>query len=121
MVSPTSTAGSLGGWLDAGAIFALVAVLGATRAFEMPAQQALLAGVVQPADFPRATAMSASAHQLATICGPAAGGLQVEVLTELVGTVDAETGMAVAFRRPSLGFVFQVGWGWGGEDCRHHL
>jgi predicted MFS family arabinose efflux permease len=50
-------------------------VLGATRAFEMPAQQALLAGVVRPADFPRATAMSASAHQLATICGPAAGGL----------------------------------------------
>jgi MFS family permease len=68
-------AGSLGGWLGAGWIFALVAVLGATRAFEMPAQQAFLAGVVEQADFPRATAMSASAMQVATICGPAAGGL----------------------------------------------
>ncbi len=68
-------AGSLSGWLDAGWIYALVAVLGATRAFEMPAQQAFLAGVVAQADFPRATAMSASAMQVATICGPAAGGL----------------------------------------------
>jgi len=65
---------SLGGWLDAAGIFALVAVLGATRAFEMPAQQALLAGVVDMPDFPRATALATSANQLATICGPAAGG-----------------------------------------------
>ncbi len=42
---------------------------------------------------------------------PAAGRLQVEVLTELVGDVDAESGMAVAVRQPSLGFVFQVGLG----------
>jgi MFS family permease len=68
-------AGSLAGWLDAPAIFAMVAVIGATRAFEMPAQQAFLAGVVAQRDFPRATAMSASAMQVATICGPAAGGL----------------------------------------------
>ena len=38
-------------------------------------QQAFLAGVVAQRDFPRATAMSASAMQVATICGPAAGGL----------------------------------------------
>jgi MFS family permease len=68
-------AGSLGGWLDAAGIFALVAVFGATRAFEMPASQALLASVVEPRDLARANALSASTSQAATICGPAAGGL----------------------------------------------
>ena len=67
--------GSLGGWLDTGAIFTFVALIGAVRAFEMPAQQALLAGVVSAPQFPRATALSSSANQVATICGPAAGGL----------------------------------------------
>jgi MFS family permease len=68
-------AGSVAGWLDGGGIFVLVAVMGATRAFEMPAQQALLSGVVPAPYFPRATALSSSANQVATICGPAAGGL----------------------------------------------
>jgi MFS family permease len=66
---------SLGGWIDSTTIFLFVAMLGATRAFEMPAQQALLSGVVGGQDFPRATALSSSANQVATICGPAAGGL----------------------------------------------
>jgi MFS family permease len=66
--------GSLGGWLDRGAILALVTLLGATRAFEMPAQQSLLPGVVGPAQIPRATALSSSAGQVAFIAGPALGG-----------------------------------------------
>jgi MFS family permease len=69
-------AGSLGGWLDRGAIFALAGLLGVARAFEMPAGQALLAGVVPGALFPRAVSLSSTANQLATIGGPAlAGGL----------------------------------------------
>ncbi|OYW09255.1 MAG: MFS transporter, partial [Rhodospirillales bacterium 12-71-4] len=67
--------GSLAGWLDSQAIFAFVALLGALRAFEMPAQQALLAGVVAARDLPRATALASSANQVATICGPALGGI----------------------------------------------
>ena len=67
--------GSGGGWLDAPAIFGFVALIGATRAFEMPAQQALIGGVVAARDFPRATALASSANQVATIAGPAAGGL----------------------------------------------
>jgi MFS family permease len=66
--------GSLAGWLDRDAIFAFVVLFGTARAFEMPAQQALLAGVVAGRDLPRATAMSTSANQVATICGPALGG-----------------------------------------------
>ncbi|MGX9965508.1 MFS transporter [Roseomonas sp. F4] len=66
--------GSLAGWLDRDAIFAFVVLFGTARAFEMPAQQALLAGVVTGRDLPRGTAMSTSANQVATICGPALGG-----------------------------------------------
>lgn len=69
-------AGSLAGWLDRAAIFVLVGLLGVARAFEMPAGQALLAGVVPGALFPRAVSLSSTANQLATIGGPAlAGGL----------------------------------------------
>jgi MFS family permease len=66
--------GSLGGWLDREAIFALVALFGAARAFELPAQQALLPGVVPAALFPRAVSLSSTANQLATVGGPAAAG-----------------------------------------------
>jgi len=68
-------AGSLGGWLTPGIIFAAVTVIGAERAFEMPTMQALLPGLVPPPLFPRAAAYSASAIQTATIIGPAVGGL----------------------------------------------
>lgn len=70
--------GSLAGWLDREVIFLLVAALGASRAFEMPAQQALLPGVVPTELFPRAVSLSTTANQIATIGGPAiAGGLLV--------------------------------------------
>ena len=55
-------------------IFALAFLLGATRSFEMPANQALLPNVVPPGLFPRAVAASASATQSATIVAPAVGG-----------------------------------------------
>jgi MFS family permease len=70
--------GSHGGWLDREAILALVALFGAARAFELPAQQALLPGVVPAALFPRAVSLTSTANQMATIGGPAvAGGLIV--------------------------------------------
>lgn len=55
-------------------IFILAFLLGSTRAFEMPATQALLPNVVPPGLFPRAVAASASATQSATIVAPAVGG-----------------------------------------------
>jgi MFS family permease len=70
--------GSLAGWLDREAIFLLVGLLGISRALEMPANQALLPGVVPAVLFPRAVSLTTTAGQLATICGPAlAGGLIV--------------------------------------------
>ena len=71
--------GSLAGWLDREHIFALVFVLGIARAFEMPAQQALLPGVVPAKLFPRAVSLSTTCNQLATICGPALSGALVAI------------------------------------------
>lgn len=49
--------------------------LGAGRAGESPTMQTLLPGVVPTALFPRAVAASSAAQQVATISGPAVGGL----------------------------------------------
>jgi MFS family permease len=66
--------GSLAGWLEREAILGLVGLFGAARAFELPAQQALLPGVVPAAMFPRAVSLSSTANQMATIGGPALAG-----------------------------------------------
>jgi MFS family permease len=67
--------GSVSGWVSKEFILAAVFVLGTGRAFEQPTQQTLLPGVVPMELFPRAVAAAASTTQLATICGPALGGL----------------------------------------------
>ena len=67
--------GSLYGGLPRLAIFAVVLVFGAARAFEMPTLQALLPGIVPAGMLSRALAGSAAANQAATIGGPALGGL----------------------------------------------
>jgi len=56
-------------------IFALVALSGTARAFDMPATAALLPNLVPAALLSRAVALSASAMQAAFIIGPALGGL----------------------------------------------
>lgn len=68
-------AGSLGDWLTPGWIYLAVAIIGSARAFLFPALAALLPGLVAPAQFPRATALTSSANQAATIIGPAMGGV----------------------------------------------
>ncbi|WP_414439971.1 MFS transporter [Burkholderia sp. 22PA0106] len=75
MASVVFLAGTLGGWLNAPAIYALAACLGAARAFENPTVASLLPAVVPRAELPRATALSTSATQTAMIIGPAAGGV----------------------------------------------
>ena len=67
--------GTAGGWLTAPVIFAIVAVIGAARAFEDPTMTALMPGLVPRAEFARATVWYATASQVARSCGPAAGGL----------------------------------------------
>ena len=67
--------GSVSGWVTREFILAAVFVFGVGRAFESPTQQTLLPAVVPVALFPRAVAAAASTTQLATITGPAIGGI----------------------------------------------
>lgn len=67
--------GSSGSWASRDLLLAVSLVLGATRAFQMPAQQALVPGLVPAAMLPRAMAFSSAGMQAAVIGGPALGGL----------------------------------------------
>lgn len=67
--------GTFAGWLSVAEIFIAMAVIGAASSFESPAAAALLPGVVPDGVLQRATALSTGSGQLATICGPALGGL----------------------------------------------
>jgi MFS family permease len=65
---------TLRGTISEHAIFALVALIGAARAFTMPAQQTLLPSLVPASLLPRAVAANATAGQTAIVLGPALGG-----------------------------------------------
>jgi MFS family permease len=79
IVEGTATAalayGTFTGSLTREAIFALVFLIGLGRAFEAPAVLTFLAILVPPGLLSRAIAGSSSATQVATITGPAIGGL----------------------------------------------
>ncbi len=63
------------GWQSKESILALVFVLGAARAFELPTMQAMVPRLVPEPLITRAFAWSASSNQTAYIVGPALGGL----------------------------------------------
>jgi MFS family permease len=56
-------------------IFAVAWALGLTRAFQMPAQQAITPSLVPKHLFQRAIALSSTGVEVSVICGPALGGL----------------------------------------------
>jgi MFS family permease len=64
-----------GGWLDVVQIYIATFVLGIAGAFESPAIAALLPLIAPQGSLQRATAVSSGAAQVATITGPAIGGL----------------------------------------------
>lgn len=68
-------AASASGHATPAALYGLVLVIGTTRAFSMPAGQALLSALVPESALPRAVALNSSAHQGAAIAGPVLGGL----------------------------------------------
>jgi MFS family permease len=57
------------------ALLAVLAVMGATRAFMQPASQSLVPHLVPAELFPRAIAWASSSWQVAVIAGPALGGV----------------------------------------------
>jgi MFS family permease len=71
--------GALAGWLTVTQIFIATFVLGIAGAFESPALAALLPLIAPQGSLQRATAISSGAAQIATIAGPALGGLAYAV------------------------------------------
>ena len=71
--------GAYSGWLTVIHIFARHLVLGTAGAFESPATAALLPLIAPQGSLQRATALSSGAAQVATITGPALGGLAYAV------------------------------------------
>jgi MFS family permease len=67
--------GSIAGWITVTDLFAAAAVFGAAAAFEGPAAQALLPGVIQQGMLQKAASVSGAAQQVATIGAPALGGV----------------------------------------------
>jgi MFS family permease len=71
--------GAYAGWLTVIDIFLATIVLGTAGAFESPATAALLPLIVPQGSLQRATAVSSGAAQIATITGPALGGIAYAV------------------------------------------
>lgn len=74
LVSALLWSASQGGWVGRELLLGLSVVLGAVRAFQMPAQQALTPSLVPAPMLPRALAFSSAGMQGAIIAGPALGG-----------------------------------------------
>jgi MFS family permease len=71
--------GSYAGWLTELHIFIATFVIGTAGAFESPATAALLPLITPTGSLQRATAISSGSAQVATITGPALGGLAYAV------------------------------------------
>lgn len=56
-------------------IFAILLVLGSSRAFAMPANQAILRNIVEPEHFKEAVALNSTVFHVAVVAGPVLGGL----------------------------------------------
>jgi len=74
LVAAILLAAAWGTWVSRELLLALSVVLGAARAFQMPAQQALLPSLVPASLLPRAMALGSAGMQVAVIGGPALGG-----------------------------------------------
>jgi len=66
--------GSIGGWIGRYPILAACLLLGAVRALQTPAQQAIVPKLVAEAQLARAMALSSSVMKVAVVTGPAIGG-----------------------------------------------
>jgi MFS family permease len=68
---------AIGGVTDTAPVFGVMVLFGVARAFNQPTSQALLPNLAPIELFPRAVALNSSLGQIATIVGPAIGGLLV--------------------------------------------
>jgi len=93
---------SHGGWAGRELILGLAIAIGASRALQMPAQQAMVPALVSLPQLPRATALSSAVMKFATIGGPALGGFIYVAGAHVV------YGIAAGLLLASLAFVFAI-------------
>ena len=96
---------TLAGQVSREMLLALSVVLGTARAFQMPAQQSLVASLLPGHLLPRGWALSSSGNQIAVIGGPALAGLLIALSTATVyavsvGLVVASTVLLLQMRPP---------------------
>ena len=85
------------GLTSAAPVFAVMVLFGTARAFAMPTGQALLPNLVDREQFGTAVALNSSTWQVATIAGPALGGVvYLAGATVVYATVAALLAMSVA-------------------------
>jgi len=77
------------GWISRDLILATVLVFGCARAFQQPTSTALIPAIVPAELLSRAVAASASSMQIATIVGPAIGGVVYALSPPLVYALSA--------------------------------
>ena len=75
LVAGTLGVGAHGPWVSRGLLLLVSVALGVTRAFQMPAHQSLTPMLLSNEMLPRGLAFSSAGSQVATIGGPALGGL----------------------------------------------
>ncbi|HTD75492.1 MAG TPA: MFS transporter [Steroidobacteraceae bacterium] len=75
-------------------IFTVLAFLGITRAFQMPAAQSFVPTIVTTANLRNALALNSSANQVASILGPSVGGIVYAIAEGLLGP---NTGAGVVY------------------------
>jgi MFS family permease len=75
LVAATQGWGASRGWASRESLLGVSVMLGVARAFQMPAQQALMPMLVPAVMLPRAMAFSSAGMQAAVISGPALGGV----------------------------------------------
>lgn len=75
LVGATLVSATAGHFASRELILGIAVVLGLTRAFQMPAQQALVPLLVPPSLLAQAVALSSTGMEIAVISGPALGGL----------------------------------------------
>jgi len=96
------------GWMGRGALLAVSLALGALRAWQMPASQALLPQLVPLTRLPQALALSSAALQGAIIAGPALGGALYAAGQRFGGALPgggAGAGAAAVYGLSALGFA----------------
>ena len=77
-----------------GPIFAILALLGVSRAFQMPSAQSFLPNLVPAETLPAAVAIGSSTSQVATIAGPSLGGVVYSLADARLG---ATTGAGAVY------------------------